>query len=83
MGVSMAAEKYEITVAGRTFLVGSEKGEKHVRAVADYVEQHMQAVAGTFRTADTTRLAIMTAITLAEEVLELSAYVNGFHNGAV
>ena len=65
------AEKYEITVAGRTFLVGSERGEAHVRNVADYVEQRLREVSYNARTADLARLSLMTAITLAEELLDV------------
>ena len=71
------AETYEITVAGRTFLVGSERGEAHVRSVADYVEQRLRDVSHNVRTADLTRISLMTAITLAEELLDLSELWNG------
>ena len=73
----MVADKYEITVAGRTFLVGSERGEAHVRNVVDYVEQRLRDVAHNVQTVDLTRLSLMTAITLAEELLDLSAFDNG------
>ena len=82
MGVGMAAEKYEITVAGKTFRVGSEKGEAHVRTVGDYVEQRLQQVARAVTTADSARIALMTAMTLADELLELSEHWNRLSNGA-
>lgn len=72
MEVGMVAEKYEITVAGMTFLVGSERGEAHVRSVADYVGQRLQEIAHNARTADPARISLMTAITLAEELLDVS-----------
>lgn len=77
MGVEVMAEKYEITVAGKTFLVGSERGEAHVRSVANYVEQRLQEVANNVRTFDLARISIMTAITLAEELLDLPEPGNG------
>ena len=73
----MVADKYEITVAGRTFLVGSERGEAHVRNVVDYVEQRLRDVAHNVQTVDLTRISLMAAITLAEELLDLSAFDNG------
>jgi cell division protein ZapA (FtsZ GTPase activity inhibitor) len=73
----MVAEKYEITVAGRTFLVESEWGEAHVRNVAGYVEQRLRAVSHNARTVDLARIALMTALTLAEELLDLSEPGNG------
>jgi cell division protein ZapA (FtsZ GTPase activity inhibitor) len=75
--VDVVADTYEITVAGRTFLVGSERGEAHVRSVADYVEQRLRDVSHNVRTADLTRISLMTAITLAEELLDLSELWNG------
>jgi cell division protein ZapA (FtsZ GTPase activity inhibitor) len=75
--VEVVAERYEITVAGRTFLVGSERGEAHVRNVVDYVEQRLRDVAHNVPTIDLTRISLMTAITLAEELLDLSALNHG------
>jgi cell division protein ZapA (FtsZ GTPase activity inhibitor) len=75
--VEVVADKYEITVAGRTFLVGSERGEAHVRTVVDYVEQRLRDVAHNMQTVDLTRISLMAAITLAEELLDLSAFDNG------
>jgi len=83
MEVGMGADKYEITVAGKTFRVGSEKGEAHVRTVADYVEQRLQQIARAVTTADSARIALMTAMTLADELLELSEYRNRLNNSAV
>jgi cell division protein ZapA (FtsZ GTPase activity inhibitor) len=83
MGVGMAADRYQITVAGKTFLVGSEQGETHVRTVADYVEKRMQEVAKIVTTADSARIAIMTAMALADELLELSEHRNCFSNNTV
>ena len=73
----MVADTYQITVAGRTFLVGSERGEAHVRNVVDYVEQRLRDVAHHMPTVDLTRISLMTAITLAEELLDLSAFDHG------
>ena len=62
--------KYEIQVGGQVFLVGSEKGEAHVRMIAHLVEQRMQEIAAVVKTADSARLALMTALTFAEESSE-------------
>ena len=62
--------KYEIQVGSRRFLVESDKGEAHVRMIAHRVEQRMQQIAASVRTADSARLAIMTALTFAEEAWE-------------
>lgn len=64
------ALKYEIQVGSRMFLVESDKGEAHVRLIAHVVEQRMQELAVAFKTADSVRLALMTALTFAEEACE-------------
>jgi cell division protein ZapA (FtsZ GTPase activity inhibitor) len=81
--VDMAGQKYEVSVAGRVFLIGSEKGEAHVRTIAEYVDHRMQEIAGKVKTADSARLAIMMALTLAEELLETSGQRKGLSNGSV
>gem|GEM_PF-5457031 len=58
-------------------MVGSERGEAHVRNVAGYVEQRLREVTHNARTADLARLSLMTAMTLAEELLDLSELANG------
>jgi cell division protein ZapA (FtsZ GTPase activity inhibitor) len=62
--------KYEIEVGGHMFLVGSEKGEEHLRKIATSVERRMQEIASAVKTADSARLAIMTALTFAEELTD-------------
>ena len=76
-------QKYEIKVAGRVLVVGSEKGEAQVRRIADYVENRMQTIASKVHTPDTARIALMTALSLAEELFEKTDHGNWALNGAV
>jgi len=64
--------QYEIQVGGHVFQVGSDKGEAHVRRIANLVDQRMQELAAVAKTANSARLAIMTALTFAEESNEES-----------
>jgi hypothetical protein len=57
--VEVVEEKYEITVAGRKFLVGIERGEAHVRNVAGYVEPRLREVAHDARTAPTANIKLI------------------------
>jgi cell division protein ZapA (FtsZ GTPase activity inhibitor) len=59
--------QYEIQVRGYVFQVSSDKGEEHVRRIAQRVAQRMHELAAAGTTADSARLAIMTALTFAEE----------------
>ncbi len=64
--------KYEIHVGRHRFMVESDKGEAHVRMIATMVEQRLQELAAVVTAADSARLAIMTALTFAEEACEQS-----------
>ncbi len=79
----MAVQKYEIKVAGRLLVVGSEKGEAEVRRIAEYVENRIQTIASKVNTMDTARIALMAALSLAEELFETTTHGNRALNGAV
>ena len=79
----MAVQKYEIKMAGRVLMVGSEKGESQVMRIAEYVENRMQTIANKVRTPDTARIALMTALSLAEELFEKTERGNWVLNGTV
>ena len=66
----MAAHYYDIKVFGQAFKVTSEKSETHVRRVAAYVDQKMRERARASKTLMPLRVAIMTALELAEELGE-------------
>ena len=79
----MAVQKYEIRVAGRVLVVGSDKGEVQVRKIAAYVENRMQMIASKVHTPDTGRIALMTALSLAEELFEKTDHGKWAINGAL
>jgi cell division protein ZapA (FtsZ GTPase activity inhibitor) len=64
----VVGRKYDIQVGGHMVRVGSEKGEEHIRRIATSVEKRMQEIASAVKTVDAARLAIMTALTFAEEL---------------
>lgn len=66
----MAAQQYPIEVFGQSFTVTSEKSEQHVKMVAAYVDRKMRERARTSKTIMPLRVAIMTALDIAEEVFE-------------
>jgi cell division protein ZapA (FtsZ GTPase activity inhibitor) len=76
-------QKYEIKVAGRVLVVGSDKGEMKVRRIAEYVENRMQTIASKVHTPDTARIALMTALSLAEELFEKTDHGTRALNDAV
>ena len=66
----MAAQPYAIEVFGQSFHVISKKSEDDVRTVAAYVDRKMREQARKSKTIRPLRVAIMTALGIAEELLE-------------
>jgi cell division protein ZapA (FtsZ GTPase activity inhibitor) len=66
----MAAQQYAIKVFGQSFQVTSEKSEDEVRTVAAYVDRKMRERARESKTIMPLRVAIMTALGIAEELFE-------------
>jgi cell division protein ZapA (FtsZ GTPase activity inhibitor) len=61
-------EYYDVEVGGHTFRVASEKGAQYIQAVAAYVEQKLQARILASKTVLPTRLALMAALDIADEL---------------
>jgi cell division protein ZapA (FtsZ GTPase activity inhibitor) len=66
----MAAQQYAITVFGQSFQITSEKGEDEVKSVAAYVDRKMREYARESKTIMPLRVAIMTALGIAEALFE-------------
>ena len=63
----MAARQYDLHVFGQSFQVTSEKSEAAVRTIAAYVDRKMRERATVSKTIIPVRVAIMTALGIAEE----------------
>jgi len=66
----MSTQQYAIEVFGQAFHVTSEKSEDDVRTVAAYVDRKMREQARKSKTIRPLRVAIMTALGIAEELFE-------------
>ena len=62
----------EVDIFGQTFTVNSEDDEKYVRQLASYVDQRMRQVGGTAKTTVSLRVAIMAAMSIADEYYKAS-----------
>jgi len=62
----------EVEIFGQTFTVHSEDDEPYVRQLASYVDQRMRQVAGSAKTAVPLRVAIMAAMSIADESCKAS-----------
>ena len=63
----------EVEIFGQTFTVNSEDDETYVRQLASYVDQRMRQVGGTSKTAVPLRVAIMAAMSIADEYYKASS----------
>lgn len=66
-------QHYDIQVFGQSFHLTSEKSEAHVRTVAAYVDEKMRERARVSRTLVPLRVAIMTALGIADELFDIRA----------
>jgi cell division protein ZapA (FtsZ GTPase activity inhibitor) len=68
----MAVRQYDIHVFGQAFQVTSEKSEADVRTIAAYVDRKMREKARVSKTIMPLRVAIMTALGIAEALFDQS-----------
>ena len=57
----------EVEIFGQTFTVNSEEQAQYVKELADYVDQRMRQIAGSTKTVVPLRVAIMAALSIADE----------------
>jgi cell division protein ZapA len=57
----------EVEIFGQTFILTSDDEAEYVKKMAAYVDQKMQQVAATTKTVATLRIAILTALNIADE----------------
>jgi len=62
----------EVEIFGQTFTVNSEDDAQYVKQLASYVDQRMRQVAGSAKTAVPLRVAIMAAMSIADESYKAS-----------
>lgn len=68
----MAAEldqSVTVKIFHRTYRLRSRGDAEHIRALADYVDRHMVQISDRTPTVDTLRVAILAALSIADECL--------------
>jgi cell division protein ZapA len=61
-----------VTVNGRTYRLGCDDGqERHLLALADYVNRHVERLKESFGQIGDTRLLLMASIMISDEMVEL------------
>jgi cell division protein ZapA len=74
--------KTEVEIFGQTFTVTSEDDEQYVRELASYVDQRMRQIGGNAKTAVPLRVAIMAALSIADEYHKASQRESEIHTEA-
>jgi cell division protein ZapA len=59
--------RIEVEIYNQTFIVTSEDDERYVREIASYVDERMRQIGGSTKTAVPLRVAIMAALSIADE----------------
>lgn len=57
----------EVDIFGQTFTINSEEQARYVKELAAYVDQRMRQIAGSTKTVVPLRVAIMAALSIADE----------------
>jgi len=65
--VTLQQQPVEVEVFGQRFALRSEKSAEEVRQIAAYVDQQVRQMAEQARTAVLLRVAIMAALTIADD----------------
>jgi cell division protein ZapA len=69
----MSGRVVQVDVQGQKYSVRSELEPSYIAEIANYVDQKMQLAASQLTTADATRVAVIAALNLADEVFRARA----------
>jgi cell division protein ZapA len=58
----------KVEIYGQTYAIGGDLEETYVQKLAEYVDAKMRAVAEATKTVDSVKLAVLTALAVADEL---------------
>jgi len=61
----------KVEIYGQTYSIGGDLEEKYVQELARYVDEKMRAVADATKMVDSVKLAVLTALAIADELHSL------------
>jgi cell division protein ZapA len=68
-----SAETVQVTIFNQTYSLRSISGAEHVRGIAHLVDERMKQIAAQITTHDVSRIAILVALNIADEMQSLKA----------
>ena len=63
--------KHKVVVFGSEYLIHGEADERYLKRLAEYVDRKMQEVSTALKTVTTANVAVLAAINIADELLQL------------
>ena len=61
----------KVEIYGQTYSIGGDLEERYVQVLARYVDEKMRAVADATKTVDSVKVAVLTALAIADELHSL------------
>jgi cell division protein ZapA len=69
-----SAETVQVTIFNQTYSLRSASGAEHVRGIAHLVDERMRQIASHLATHDLSKLAVLVAMNIADEMQSLKAH---------
>lgn len=69
-----SAETVQVTIFNQTYSLRSASGAEHVRGIAHLVDERMRQIASHLTTHDVSKLAVLVAMNIADEMQSLKAH---------
>lgn len=70
----MLHEIVEVTIFNQTYRLRSETGKEHIQQIARIVDERMRRISSQITTHDVSKIAILTALNIADEMQNLRNY---------
>lgn len=61
--------KTKVTIFGSEYVLSSEESEEYTSEISNFVDEKMNQIAGSENTSDTTRIALMAAFDIADQIV--------------
>lgn len=69
-----SAETVQVTIFNQTYSLRSTSGAEHVKDIASQVDERMRLIASHITTHDVSRIAVLVALNIADEMQNLKAH---------
>lgn len=72
----------EVEILGRVYRIRSQKDSEYLKKLANYVDQKMKEVQEVAPTADAVKIAVLSALNIADELFETKLQAEGVSGNA-